>query len=103
MVGSQNQGGSTKPILTPEPPSARLDDGRPYEVDWKHWVQLKATMNFSRLQRASEAHSPIVQQVTHERIQRALDQVAEIIVARGEKGEDWLPLYERLERALAEC
>ncbi|RUU00126.1 hypothetical protein EOD23_23900 [Mesorhizobium sp. USDA-HM6] len=41
--------------------------------------------------------------VTPERIERALDHVAEIIVARGEQGEAWLPLYEYLERALEQC
>ncbi len=35
-----------------------------------------------------------------ERIGRALDRVAEIIVARGEQGEAWLPLYDYLEGAL---
>jgi hypothetical protein len=38
--------------------------------------------------------------VTAERIERALDRVAEIIVARGDQGEKWLPLYDYLERAL---
>lgn len=38
--------------------------------------------------------------VTAERIERALDRVAEIIVARGDRGEEWLPLYDYLERAL---
>lgn len=38
--------------------------------------------------------------VTAERIERALDRIAEIIVARGDQGEAWLPLYEHLERAL---
>lgn len=38
--------------------------------------------------------------VTAERIERALNRVAEIIVARGEQGEALLPLYDHLERAL---
>ncbi|WP_203278781.1 hypothetical protein [Mesorhizobium caraganae] len=38
--------------------------------------------------------------VTPERIERALDRVAEIIVARGKQGEALLPLYDHLERAL---
>lgn len=38
--------------------------------------------------------------VTAERIERALDRVAEIIVARGDQGEAWLPLYDHLQRAL---
>ncbi|MBZ9992675.1 hypothetical protein [Mesorhizobium sp. BH1-1-4] len=38
--------------------------------------------------------------ITAQRIERALDRVAEIIVARGDDGEAWLALYEHLERAL---
>ena len=38
--------------------------------------------------------------ITAERIERVLDRVAEIIVARGDQGEAWLPLYDHLERAL---
>ncbi|TRC85245.1 hypothetical protein FJV76_30130 [Mesorhizobium sp. WSM4303] len=38
--------------------------------------------------------------VTSERIGRALDRVAEIIVARGGQGEAWLPLYDYLEGAM---
>ena len=38
--------------------------------------------------------------ITAERIERALDRVAKIIVMRGDQGEAWLPLYEYLERAL---
>lgn len=38
--------------------------------------------------------------VTVERIARALDRVAEIIVSRSDKGEAWLPLYDHLERAM---
>lgn len=43
---------------------------------------------------------PIRQEITAERIERALDRVAEIIVARGQQGEVLLPLYDHLERAL---
>ena len=40
--------------------------------------------------------------ITAERIERALDRVAEIIVAWGNKGESLLPLYDYLERAVEE-
>ena len=43
---------------------------------------------------------PTLQPITVQRIERALDRVAEIIVARGDQGETWLPLYDYLERAL---
>lgn len=42
----------------------------------------------------------VPEQITAERIERALDRVAEIIIARGEQGEALLPLYDHLERAL---
>ncbi|MDG4887813.1 hypothetical protein P9230_10770 [Mesorhizobium sp. WSM4887] len=45
-------------------------------------------------------YAPSPRPITAERIERALDRVAEIIMARGEKGEAWLPLYDHLERAL---
>lgn len=45
-------------------------------------------------------HSTTRRPVTTERIERVLDRVAEIIVARGEQGEAWLPLYDHLEAAL---
>ncbi|TPK18585.1 hypothetical protein FJ872_16445 [Mesorhizobium sp. B2-5-9] len=43
--------------------------------------------------------SPTARPITVERIERALDRVAEIIVARDAQGEAWLPLYDYLERA----
>lgn len=48
-------------------------------------------------------YSPTLQPITVQRIERALDRVAEIIVARGDQGETWLPLYDYLERALQDC
>jgi len=45
-------------------------------------------------------HSATTRPVTVDRIGRALDRVAEIIVARGDQGEAWLPLYDYLERAM---
>ncbi|MEI8720027.1 hypothetical protein [Mesorhizobium sp. ISC11] len=41
-------------------------------------------------------------EISHEeeRIERALDRVAEIIVAPSDQGEEWLPLYDHLERAM---
>ncbi|WP_434721278.1 hypothetical protein [Mesorhizobium sp. RIZ17] len=45
-------------------------------------------------------YSSTPQPVTPERIERALDHVAKIIVARGDRGDAWLPLYDYLERAL---
>ena len=45
-------------------------------------------------------HSTTGHAVTVKRIERALDRVAEIIVARGDQGEALLPLYDRLERAM---
>lgn len=47
--------------------------------------------------------SPTLQPITAQRIERALNRVAEIIVARGDQGETWLPLYDYLERALQDC
>lgn len=41
--------------------------------------------------------------VTPQRIERALDRVAEMIVASGEKGTDLLPLYDYLEKSLQDC
>lgn len=41
--------------------------------------------------------------VTAERIERALDGLAGIIVARGAGGEVFLPIYRRLEDELARC
>lgn len=49
---------------------------------------------------AVRRYSPTPRPVTTQRIERALDRVAEIIVARGDHGEAWLPLYDYLERAL---
>lgn len=49
---------------------------------------------------AVRRYSPTPRPVTTQRIERALDRVAEIIVARGDHGEAWLPLYDHLERAL---
>jgi hypothetical protein len=49
---------------------------------------------------AVRRYSPALQPITVQRIERALDRVAEIIVARGNQGETWLPLYDHLERAL---
>ncbi|MGX5799657.1 hypothetical protein ACWGS9_00220 [Bradyrhizobium sp. Arg314] len=49
---------------------------------------------------AVRRYSPTPRPVTAERIERVLDRVAEIIVARGDKGEALLPLYDHLERAL---
>lgn len=49
-------------------------------------------------ERAVKRHVPVP--VTTERIERALDRVAEMIVARGDKGVPLLPLYDYLERAL---
>jgi len=46
--------------------------------------------------------SPTPLPITPERIERALDRVAEMIVVYGEEGRDFLPLYERLERELQE-
>lgn len=39
--------------------------------------------------------------VTAERIERALDKLAEIIVLLGENGVNVLPIYDRLEKELA--
>ncbi|BCG96980.1 hypothetical protein MesoLj131a_58440 [Mesorhizobium sp. 131-2-1] len=50
--------------------------------------------------RAVRRHVRVPEHVTAERIERALNRVAEIIVARGDQGEAWLPLYDHLERAL---
>jgi len=47
--------------------------------------------------------SPIPKPVTPERIERALDRVAEIIVAYGDEGHKFLPLYDRLEKELRAC
>lgn len=47
--------------------------------------------------------SPTPQPVTPERIERVMDRVAEIIVARGDKGRELLPAYERLEKMLLNC
>lgn len=52
---------------------------------------------------AVRRYSSTLQPITAQRIERALDRVAEIIVARGDQGETWLPLYEYLERALQDC
>lgn len=41
------------------------------------------------------------QPITAERIERALDHLAEIIVQLGEGGAHYLPIYERLENELA--
>ena len=41
--------------------------------------------------------------ITPERIERAMDRVAEIIVARGDSGRQLLPLYDRLEKMLLTC
>lgn len=49
---------------------------------------------------AVKRHSLTSRPVTAERIERALDRVAEIIVAQGEQGEVWLPLYDHLDCAL---
>ena len=51
-------------------------------------------------ERAVKRRVPVA--ITAERIERALDRVAEIIVAWGDKGESLLPLYDYLERALEE-
>lgn len=48
------------------------------------------------MERDLTTHRP----VTVQRIERALDRVAEIIVARGDQGEAWLPLYDYPERAM---
>ncbi|ESY66324.1 hypothetical protein X742_20105 [Mesorhizobium sp. LNHC232B00] len=50
--------------------------------------------------KAVRRYSPTLQPITAQRIERALDRVAEIIVARGDHAEAWLPLYDHLERAL---
>lgn len=42
------------------------------------------------------------QHITTERIERALDRLAEIMVELGERGAHYLPIYERLEREIAE-
>lgn len=47
--------------------------------------------------------SPEPLPVTPERIERAMDRVAEIIVARGDRGREMLPMYDRLERMLIAC
>lgn len=49
---------------------------------------------------AVRRYSPTPRPMTAQRLERALDRVAEIIVARGHHGEAWLPLYDHLERAL---
>ena len=49
---------------------------------------------------AVSRYSPTPRPVTAQRIERALDRVGELIVARGDQGEAWLPLYDHLERAL---
>jgi hypothetical protein len=49
---------------------------------------------------AVKRYAPAPRPVTADRIERALDRVAEIIMARGEQGEAWLPLYDHLEQAL---
>ncbi|TPJ88035.1 hypothetical protein FJ492_11470 [Mesorhizobium sp. B2-5-4] len=45
-------------------------------------------------------HSTTRRPITSERIGRALDRVAEIIVAQGDQGEALLPLYDYLEGAM---
>ena len=76
-----------------------MSDQAPTPAQADAWSQLRALTSA----RIALGRAGTLEPITVQRIERALDRVAEIIVARGDQGETWLPLYDYLERALQDC
>lgn len=87
-------------ICKPQPPIAAQAECRP-SLHQKSPLHIRhGAFMALRTGEAVRRDSPTPRPVTAQRIERVLDRVAEIIVARGDHGEAWLPLYDHLERAL---